>query len=47
VDGDPVIPLANRLNPGDVVLVKASRAASLEGVAAGLPGVSHVREADR
>jgi UDP-N-acetylmuramoyl-tripeptide--D-alanyl-D-alanine ligase len=28
--------LANRLGPGDVVLVKASRAAGLEGVAAGL-----------
>jgi UDP-N-acetylmuramoyl-tripeptide--D-alanyl-D-alanine ligase len=34
--------LANRLKPGDVVLVKASRAASLEGVAAALLG-----EADR
>jgi UDP-N-acetylmuramyl pentapeptide synthase len=42
-----VIPLANQLNPGDVVLVKASRAASLEGVAAGLIDVNHVREADR
>ena len=30
--------LANRLKPGDVVLVKASRAARLEGVAAGLLG---------
>jgi len=30
-----VIPVANRLNPGDVVLVKA------------LLGVNHVREADR
>ncbi len=34
--------LANRLKPGDVVLVKASRAARLEGVAADL-----LREADR
>jgi UDP-N-acetylmuramoyl-tripeptide--D-alanyl-D-alanine ligase len=34
--------LANRLKPGDVVLVKASRAARLEGVAAGL-----LKEADR
>jgi UDP-N-acetylmuramyl pentapeptide synthase len=47
VDGDRVIPVANRLNPGDVVLVKASRAASLEGVAAGPLGVDDVREADR
>jgi UDP-N-acetylmuramoyl-tripeptide--D-alanyl-D-alanine ligase len=30
--------LANRLKPGDVVLVKASRAAHLEGVAAALLG---------
>jgi UDP-N-acetylmuramoyl-tripeptide--D-alanyl-D-alanine ligase len=30
--------LANRLKPGDVVLVKASRAAGLEGVATGLLG---------
>jgi UDP-N-acetylmuramoyl-tripeptide--D-alanyl-D-alanine ligase len=30
--------LANRLKPGDVVLVKASRAAHLEGVAAALEG---------
>ena len=30
--------LANQLKPGDVVLVKASRAAHLEGVAAVLPG---------
>jgi UDP-N-acetylmuramoyl-tripeptide--D-alanyl-D-alanine ligase len=30
--------LANRLKPGDVVLVKASRAAHLEGVAAVLLG---------
>jgi len=30
--------LANRLKPGDVVLVKASRAARLEGVAAALLG---------
>ncbi|MFY9928954.1 MAG: UDP-N-acetylmuramoyl-tripeptide--D-alanyl-D-alanine ligase, partial [Streptosporangiaceae bacterium] len=28
--------LSNQLKPGDVVLVKASRAAHLEGVAAGL-----------
>jgi UDP-N-acetylmuramoyl-tripeptide--D-alanyl-D-alanine ligase len=34
--------LADRLKPGDVVLVKASRAAGLESVAAGL-----LREADR
>ncbi len=34
--------LANRLKPGDVVLVKASRAARLEGVAADL-----LKEADR
>ena len=34
--------LANRLKPGDVVLVKASRAARLEGVAAEL-----LKEADR
>jgi UDP-N-acetylmuramoyl-tripeptide--D-alanyl-D-alanine ligase len=34
--------LANRLKPGDVVLVKASRAAHLEGVAAEL-----LKEADR
>lgn len=34
--------LANRLKPGDVVLVKASRAAGLEGVAADL-----LKEADR
>jgi len=47
VDGDPVIPLANRLNPGDVVLVKASRAAGLERVAADLLGVDQVKEADR
>jgi UDP-N-acetylmuramoyl-tripeptide--D-alanyl-D-alanine ligase len=30
--------LANRLKPSDVVLVKASRAAHLEGVAAALEG---------
>jgi len=30
--------LANRLKPSDVVLVKASRAAHLEGVAAALLG---------
>ena len=35
--------LANRLKPGDVVLVKASRAARLEGVAAELC----CKEADR
>ena len=34
--------LANRLKPGDVVLVKSSRAARLEGVAADL-----LKEADR
>ena len=44
--------LANRLKPGDVVLVKASRAARLEGVAAELlradvPGADQPREADR
>jgi len=39
--------LANRLKPGDVVLVKASRAACLEGVAAALLGVDGVKEADR
>ena len=44
--------LANRLKPGDVVLVKASRAARLEGVAAellraDLLGADHPREADR
>jgi len=44
--------LANRLEPGDVVLVKASRAARLEGVAAELlsvsqPSVDQPREADR
>jgi UDP-N-acetylmuramoyl-tripeptide--D-alanyl-D-alanine ligase len=42
-DGEAVLDvLANRLRPGDVVLVKASRAARLEGVAADL-----LREADR
>ena len=30
--------LADRLKPGDVALVKASRAAALEGVATGLLG---------
>jgi UDP-N-acetylmuramoyl-tripeptide--D-alanyl-D-alanine ligase len=44
--------LANRLKPTDVVLVKASRAAHLEGVAAGLLSASELRaddlkEADR
>jgi UDP-N-acetylmuramoyl-tripeptide--D-alanyl-D-alanine ligase len=42
-DGEAALSvLANRLKPGDVVLVKASRAASLEGVAVALLG-----EADR
>jgi UDP-N-acetylmuramoyl-tripeptide--D-alanyl-D-alanine ligase len=44
--------LHDRLRPGDVVLVKASRAAGLERVAAGLLDCRHVppaggREADR
>ncbi len=39
--------LANRLKPGDVVLVKASRAAQLESVAAGLLSTDELREADR
>ena len=39
--------LANRLKPGDVVLVKASRAARLEGVAAELLNVGDLKEADR
>ena len=39
--------LANRLKPGDVVLVKASRAAHLEGVAAELLSADDPREADR
>ena len=44
--------LANRLKPGDVVLVKASRAAQLEGVAAELLSADELRadelgEADR
>jgi UDP-N-acetylmuramoyl-tripeptide--D-alanyl-D-alanine ligase len=39
--------LANRLKPGDVVLVKASRAAHLEGVAAELLSVDDRREANR
>jgi len=39
--------LANRLKPQDVVLVKASRAARLEGVAADLLGIGQTREADR
>jgi len=42
-DGEAALDvLANRLEPGDVVLVKASRAARLESVAIGLEG-----EADR
>jgi UDP-N-acetylmuramoyl-tripeptide--D-alanyl-D-alanine ligase len=36
--GSALAVLADRLKPGDVVLVKASRAAGLEGVAAGLLG---------
>ena len=39
--------LANRLKPGDVVLVKASRAARLEGVAADLLIIDQTGEADR
>ena len=39
--------LANRLKPTDVVLVKASRAAHLEGVAAELLGADDPKEADR
>ncbi len=39
--------LANRLKPGDVVLVKASRAARLEGVAADLLSIDQTGEADR
>jgi UDP-N-acetylmuramoyl-tripeptide--D-alanyl-D-alanine ligase len=39
--------LANRLKPGDVVLVKASRAAQLEGVAAELLSADNRGEADR
>ncbi len=39
--------LANRLKPGDVVLVKASRAAQLESVAAELLSTDDLREADR
>jgi UDP-N-acetylmuramoyl-tripeptide--D-alanyl-D-alanine ligase len=39
--------LANRLKPGDVVLVKASRAAHLEGVAAELLSADDLREATR
>jgi len=39
--------LANRLKPGDVVLVKASRAAQLESVAAELLSTDEVRGADR
>ena len=39
--------LANRLKPGDVVLVKASRAAQLEGVAAELLSAGDPREVDR
>ena len=39
--------LANRLKPRDVVLVKASRAAQLESVAAGLLSADDLGEADR
>ncbi len=39
--------LADRLKPGDVVLVKASRAVALEGVAAGLLGAGPLGEADQ
>jgi UDP-N-acetylmuramoyl-tripeptide--D-alanyl-D-alanine ligase len=41
--------LANQLKPGDVILVKASRAAHLEGVADGLlaAGAGDAGEADR
>ncbi len=39
--------LANQLKPGDVVLVKASRAAHLEGVAAELLSAGDLKEADR
>ena len=39
--------LANRLKPGDVVLVKASRAAQLESVAAELLSTDNLREADQ
>jgi UDP-N-acetylmuramoyl-tripeptide--D-alanyl-D-alanine ligase len=39
--------LANRLKPSDVVLVKASRAAHLEGVAAELLSADDLREATR
>jgi UDP-N-acetylmuramoyl-tripeptide--D-alanyl-D-alanine ligase len=38
--------LANLLRPGDVVLVKASRAAGLEGVAAALLRVDQSGEVD-
>jgi UDP-N-acetylmuramoyl-tripeptide--D-alanyl-D-alanine ligase len=47
-DGEAALDvLANRLKPGDVVLVKASRAAGLEGVAADLLSACEPREADR
>jgi len=39
--------LANQLKPGDVVLVKASRAAQLESVATELLSADNLREADR
>jgi UDP-N-acetylmuramoyl-tripeptide--D-alanyl-D-alanine ligase len=39
--------LSNQLKPGDVVLVKASRAAHLEGVAAALLAAGGVGEAER
>jgi UDP-N-acetylmuramoyl-tripeptide--D-alanyl-D-alanine ligase len=39
--------LRDRLKPGDVVLVKASRAAALEGVAAGLLESESLAEADQ
>ncbi len=39
--------LSNRLKPGDVVLVKASRAAHLEGVAGQLLSADDPKEADR
>jgi UDP-N-acetylmuramoyl-tripeptide--D-alanyl-D-alanine ligase len=39
--------IANQLKPGDVVLVKASRAARLEGVAADLLSLDQLGEADQ